>query len=236
MDRTKALAAVCLLLLLVGGSTSFALADSSDNETEIPKQTAAVTEQTESGAVQIMPTENRVLRDQSVNFAVRVVSDGEDGILLGLRIGSEIPASFEFYNPDVRELSIPLVYPDFDTVAYIPAEKVDTEEYVPVKVSPKKKFPRSGSTIEVGRISREETEMATDEMIFEIRCPIECQVELLLNWLIQNIELLVSILGLLIAFFGRKKIWSILQTSKARFTGSPGGEARRQNEDDMEMK
>ena len=63
MDRTKALAAVCLLLLLVGGSTSFALADSSDNETEIPKQTAAVTEQTESGAVQIMPTENRVLRD-----------------------------------------------------------------------------------------------------------------------------------------------------------------------------
>jgi hypothetical protein len=75
MDRTKALAAVCLLLLLVGGSTSFALADSSDNETEIPKQTAAVTEQIESGAVQIMPTENRVLRDQSVNFAVRVVSD-----------------------------------------------------------------------------------------------------------------------------------------------------------------
>lgn len=233
MNRTKPLAAVCLLLVLLGGSMSLALAHGSGDEVE-SRQTAVLSEQTDSASVEIVPTEHRVLRDQSVNFAVRVVSDGEDGLLLGFEIGSEGPVSFEFHNPDVRELSIPLVYPDFDAVAYVPEKEVDTEEYVPVTVSPEEKFPRSGSTVVVTRISRGVPGMLTDEFAFEVRCPIECRAELLLQWSVGNLELLVSVLGLLVAFFGRKKLWALLRTPKVRLAGTVGDKRERQSECDRE--
>ncbi|MFC7082065.1 hypothetical protein [Halorussus caseinilyticus] len=60
------------------------------------------------------------------------------------------------------------------------------------------------------------------EFTFGIRCPVECRVELLATWVVRNIELVVGILSLLVAFFGRKKIWNVLRLPPESGTG--GGE------------
>ncbi|WP_135823439.1 hypothetical protein [Halorussus ruber] len=209
MNRIRAFAAVCVLVVLVGSSASFALGDVSRDAAESSAQIAAQTGETGSVSVEIMPEKNRILRNQPMNFAVRVVSDGGD-ILLGLRVHSETPTTFEFHNPDVEVISISWLYPNFDAVAYIPERSADREEYIPVTISPEKKLPQSSSTVEATYISRDVPVMPTAEFTFGIRCPAECHAELMVQWVGENIGSLLTLLGLLIAFFGRKQIWDAL--------------------------
>lgn len=224
MTQLRVLTAVCLLLVLVGSSAAFAVADNPQQPVDTSKQTAVLGPQTGSVELQVMPEEHSVLRDQPMTFAVRVVSDGEEGLLLGFHINPETAAKFEVHNPDAKEVSVPLVYPDYDAVFYIPEEKVGAEEYVPVTVSPEEKYPLGGSTVEVTRISRDLPSMLTAEVTFGIRCPVGCRVELMIDWIGGNIGRIVAILGLLVTFFGRKKIWAALHLPTKHKTGASNGE------------
>lgn len=215
MTRIRAFAAVCVLLVVFGSSVSFALGGAPRDSVEPSAQIAAQTGETGSVEVQILPEKNRILRNQPMNFAVRVVSDGSD-ILLGLRVQSETPTTFEFHNPDVEVISIPWLYPNFDAVAYLPARSVDKEEYIPVTVSPETKLPRSSSTVEATYLSRDIPVMPTAEFTFGIRCPVECHAELMLQWVGENIGPILTLLGLIIAFFGRKRIWDALGLPRER--------------------
>lgn len=230
MTQLRVLTAVCLLLVLVGSSASFAVTYSSQQSADTSKQTAVLGPQTGSVELQIMPEEHSILRDQPMTFAVRVVSDGEDGLLLGFRIRPETAAEFDFHNPDAKVVSVPWVYPNYDAVTYVPEEKVGTEEYVPVTVSPEEKYPLGGSTVEVTRLSRDLPSMLTAEATFGIRCPVECRVELMIDWIGENIERIVAILGLLVAFFGRRKIWAVLRRPRRYATGTGDAEQRRRDE------
>ena len=235
MDRTKALAVVCLFLVLVGGSISLALADSSGNAANPSEQITAPSERTQPVVIELLPEEDSILRDQSTTFVVRVVSDGEDGLLLGLRLGSDGPASFEFHDPDVRILAQSWLYPQFDVVGYIPADAVEPDEAVPVTISPEETFAVGTSSIEVTKLSRDPKQMATAKFQLEIRCPVGCQTEVLTNRIVRSPELVIGFLSLLVAFFGRKKIWTALQAPRVRFAGITRGKPRCQGEDDREM-
>lgn len=234
MNRTKPLAVVCLVLVLVGGSTAFAVADSSRDAANPSAQIAAPSGQTGSVVVEIQPEEHRILRDQSTTFVVRVVSDGEDGILLGLRLDSGVPASFEFHDPDVRMLSQSWLYPQFDVVGYLPANAVGPDEDIPVTIAPEETFAVGTSSVEVTRISRVPGQMVSEEFQLTVRCPVGCRVTLLLNWFTDDPERIVAVLGLLIAFFGRKKIWAFLRTPKVRLAGTTGDKRERRDERDRE--
>lgn len=208
MRKTKAFAVVCVLFVLVSGSVAFVPADGSRERVDGSSQVAASTGPAETIAV--APESSRGLRNQPMTFAVRVVADPRDGILLGFQVDSETPMSFEFHNPSVEVLSVPLLYPSYDVVAYIPAAESDAEEYVPVTMSPDEKLPIERSTVEVTRISQNPDEMSADEFTFGVRCPVECRGELMLQWVIGSPEIILTFLGLLIAFFGRKRIWNAL--------------------------
>lgn len=234
MNRTKALVVVCSLLVLLGGSMSLALADSPWNAANPSEQDTVPSERTQSVTVEILPEADSILRDQSATFVVRVVSDGEEGILLGLRLDAETPASFEFGNPNVQILAQSWLYPQFDVVGYLPADAVEPDESIPVTVSPEETFAVGTSSVEVTRISRVPEQMVSEEFQLDVRCPVGCRVTLLLNWFTEDPERIVAVLGLLIAFFGRKKIWAALRTPRTRLAGTGGNGRERRSERDRE--
>ncbi|UPW01585.1 hypothetical protein M0R88_05640 [Halorussus gelatinilyticus] len=145
-----------------------------------------------------------------MTFTVRVVADPRDRILLGFEVRSETPTSFEFHNPAVEVVDAPMFFPNYDVIAFIPAAKSDATEYVPVTISPEQKLPRERSTVGITRMSPNLRSLATDEFTFDVRCPVECHAELIAQWVIQNIEVIIAFLALLVAFFGRKRIWGVL--------------------------
>lgn len=210
MTKTKAFAAVCVLLVLVGGSVALAPASGSRHAGDGSEQVPVLIGQTEPETMEVVPKSSRILRDQPMTFAVRVVADPRDWILLGFEVRSETPTSFEFHNPAVEVVNAPIIYPNYDTIAYIPADESDAEEYVPVTLSLDRKLPKERSTVEVTRISRDSRNLATDEFTFDVRCPVGCHAELMFQWSIQNIGAIIAFLAFLVAFFGRERIWDTL--------------------------
>ncbi|WP_132058973.1 hypothetical protein [Halorussus amylolyticus] len=213
MNRSEALVAVCVLAVLVGSSTAFAAATDSLGARHGSEQ-IALAGQTGSVDVTVLPETYRISRDQPMTFVVHVVSASSDAIFLGFTVRSDAPVSFEFHHPAVRAMPRSWMFSEFDFVGYIPATEAGTDEFVPVTVSPDEKFPHGESVVEVRVGSRVDASMARAELAFQTRCPVSCRVELFAQWFVENLDLLVALAGLLIAFFGRKKIWAAIRASK----------------------
>lgn len=237
MTRTRAFAVVCLLLVLIGGSISVALGDSSRDAAETSKQIAAPSGQIESVEVQILPEEHRTLRDQSVFFVARIAGLPEDtsGFYLGLKVHSGgDTASYEFHRDAVITVNLPLFFPDSNAVAYV--QKTDSSDVVdvPFTLSPNTKFSVNPQTIEATVWTKSFEEIGSAESRIGIYCHVECQTELFIAWLDQNLERIVAVLSLLVAFFGRKKIWALLRIPKTRLADTATGKQEHREERNRE--
>ena len=216
MNRIRAFAAVCVLVVLVGSSASFALGGTPRDAAEPPAQIAAQTGETGSVSVEILSSGHHILSGESDDFVARVVSDGSHGILLGVTADSEKSASVEFQHPDVRRLSVGWLYPEYTVVGYIPAKDAETMEDVPVEVSPDVTLFPSRYTVRVDSISRSPARIDSDAFNLKVFCSVECGILWIGTQIWEHIEIITALLGLLIAFFGRKQIWDVLGLPRER--------------------
>lgn len=237
MDRTKALAAVCLFLVLLGGSMSLALADSSRDAANPSEQIAVPSGQAGSVIVEIQPEEHRILRDQSAFFVARIdgFPEAADAFLLRLQTNSDAnEVSYEAHHDAARVLDWPLRFPEADAVVYVRNTDSDGVAHVPFTLSPETKFSVEQRTLEASVWTENLQQVGEGESQIGIRCPIGCQIELGVEWLNRNLERIATVLGLLIAFFGRKKIWALLRVPKARLAGTARGKREHRGERDRE--
>lgn len=229
MTRIRALAVVCLLFVLIGGSVQFAVGDNSRNAAETSEQ-IAVPSVAESGEVEVVPEEHRILRDQSAFFVVRVdgIPEDENTFLLGLRtesVGEEV--SYEFHDEAVSTFELPPFFPEVDVAVYVPKPDSGEVAHVPVSLSSNTKFDVDEYTVETVAWTKDFDKIGKDESEIGIRCAVKCRIELFVEWTVQNLERIVAVLGLLIAFFGRKKIWAVLRVPRRHIANTVGSRRKR---------
>lgn len=216
MNRIRAFAAVCVLVVVFGSSASFALGDVSRDAAKPSAQIAVQTGETGSVSVEILSSGHHILSGESDDFVARVVSDGSRGILLGVKADADESASVEFRHPDVHRLSVEWLYQEYTAVGYLPAEDAGTMEDVPVEISPDVTlFPRRYG-VQVDSISRSAARIDSDAFTLRVFCSVECGIVWVGTQIWTNLELVIAFLGLLIAFFGRKQIWDGLGLPRER--------------------
>ncbi|WP_135853420.1 hypothetical protein [Halorussus salinus] len=236
MANSKTLAAVCLLFVLVGGSVAFAPAERSRDAVDGSEQVAVPIGPVDSPDAQVIPRETLILRDQSTTFVVRIEdADEGDGITICVNGQFNRPANIEFHSNDVIPLNLlpglGLVCPGSDNGGYIPAREVDRVESVPLAVSlpSGESFPVGENRIDIETRFKNPPHTDTERFTIRVVCPIGCHLTQIWQTLTEP-EILIALLGLLIAFFGRKRIWSVLRLQREQGTGTSSTEKQRSKE------
>ncbi len=237
MHRLRVVAAICVLLVLVGSSIAFTPVDDSDSLLDTPRQTSGQDGSNEVPDVQIIPKEDLILRDQSTTFVVRIEdADDSDGILICVDNRINRPTRTEFHSKDVVPFDLPASLgfgcAGSDESRYLPARAVDTVESIPVSIapSPTRKLPIGTNRVDIETKFKNPSLTVSEAFTFEVACHISCRLSLLWRTIVRRAGLIVAILSLLLAFFGRKRIWAALRFPRERVTGLGGGEQRQDME------
>ncbi|WP_276299691.1 hypothetical protein [Halorussus lipolyticus] len=145
-----------------------------------------------------------------------MISDESDGILFGIKTDLERSLSIEFQHPEVKPMAFPLIYGEYDALGYIPAEHADAVENIPVEISPDNEFSTGSHEIQADSISRSAARVDSDTFDLRIFCSVECWMMLIGTGIWENLGIIIGILSLLIAFFGRKRIQDALGLRRER--------------------
>lgn len=240
MNRIRVVAVLCVLAAVAGGSTVLSFSGHSQYAPETAKQTASPPDldSTEGITVQMVPKETRIQRGHTAVFAVRIgeVAEHSDGVLLGLRTNLDDPEySFESKHPETQVIHLSF-FEKFDTVLYVPTNDAGGPIHVPVLLSGEEKLPPGNYTVTATVLPNGIQEVGTTELGVEVLCPIECRailgVQGAVDWVRQNLGLIIGTLSLLIAFFGREKIWSFIRALNKHISGTSNN-AREKDETQM---
>lgn len=236
MDRIRAAVVICVFVVAVGSST--ALVGDSPNASVGSRQTVVPSDfdQTRLVDVQILPHDPHVQRTQPAFFVVRIdeIPENETAVLLGFRSEHAPRASYDFDERVVHVVDLPPIFPKFDRLVYVSGVDSGEVVYVPVRLAPDESFVPDTISVSAHVFSKNFRPLGTGELELRVLCPVECKLYLgadeAATMFLRNLDLVIGILGLLIAFFGRKKIWVFLRAPTRHFGHSIADKRKRSDE------
>ncbi len=184
--------------------------------------------------VEIQPNDAKSLRDQTETFFLKIDVSDSDYEELRIEIKTELNvAEREFKDEDVVPFHLP--YPWLKHGAYTVVQDFDSHDtvFVPVSISPENRFQTGRYDVQATVFSLDGRPLDTDEYQLQIPCSLACQTERGIGFIVEYLPEIVAILSLLVAFFGREKIWEMINDLRNRGNGGMEPRSRDEQSDDQ---